>query len=402
MILVLIARIILGKEDIMSIKERFGIPSAVRSTKGVIWIHAASVGESRIAITLTRHFRTKYPHRRILITTGTLASANIVRSFASSRIVHQFLPMDHPLSVWLFLRNWKPDLGIFIESELWPNLVFIGARFCPLILVNAIISENSFKNWSKCKSFTKTMIRKFRYILCQSRMDTEKYKALGADAKFIGNLKYAGAKLDLNLSHLNILKAMIAHRPVFLAASTHPGDEEIIANAHSKIKQRLPNILTIIAPRHIARATEIKEMILGKGLSCALRSRKESIADNIDIYIADTIGELGLFFTIAKASFIGGSLKNGGHNPIEAAYFNTHIIFGPDMSNFRDIAEEFLQNKAAIQIKDCNDLVRCLERIILGKLVSHAEEATSILKHHDSVIGKYLIYVEECLTILGK
>lgn len=399
MILVLIARIILGKEDIMRIKERFGLPSAVRSTKGIIWIHAASVGESRVAITLTRHFKIKYPKHRILITTGTITSANIVRSFASSRIVHQFLPMDHPLFVWLFLRNWKPDLGIFVESELWPNLVFMGARFCPLILVNAIISENSFKNWSKCKSFVKTMLQKFRYILCQSTIDAQKYKTLGADAKFIGNLKYAGAKLDVNLSHLNVLREMVGQRPIFLAASTHPGDDEIMVLTHIQIKKEYPDILTIIVPRHIARATDIKEMVLRKGLSCAMRSRKEYIAKNTDIYIADTMGELGMLFSIAKVSFIAGSFKNGGHNPIEAAYFNTHIIFGPDMSNFREISEEFLQNKAAIQIKDLGELVKCLEKIFAGNVSSHSSESISILKNHDSVMEKYLEYIEECLTL---
>ena len=397
-ILMIIFRIILGKEDIMRIKERFGFPSAMRSTKGVIWIHAASVGESRVAITLTRHLGELYPKHRILITTGTVTSANIIRSFASAKIVHQFLPMDNALSIWLFFRYWKPDLGIFIESELWPNLVSIGTRFCPLILVNAKISDRSFQKWSKYKSFAKMILQRFQHILCQSDIDTKRYQALGADAVFLGNLKYSGTQLDVNLSHLHALDSMIGQRPVFLAASTHPGDDEIIADVHIKIKDQYPNVLTIIAPRHVIRANEIKEMILEKELFCSMRSHKEVIAKNTDIYIADTMGELGMLFNIAKASFIGGSFKNGGHNPIEAAYFDTHIIFGPDMSNFTEIADEFLKYKAATQIQDSVGLVKCINKIFAGEIPSSREEAISILENHASVMEKYLEYIKNSLT----
>jgi len=397
MMLIMIFRIILGKEDIMRIRERFGIPSAIRSTKGIIWIHAASVGESRVALTLTRRLVEIYPKHRIIITTGTVTSASIVRSFASSRIVHQFLPMDNPLSVWLFFKYWRPNLGIFIESELWPNLLFIGSKFCPLILVNSRMSDRSFVRWSKCKFFAKIILSKFKYILCQSEVSSKKYKALGVDAVSLGNLKYSGIKLDVNLSHLNVLNTMIGHRPVLLAASTHPGDDEVIADAHIKLKAKYPNILTIIAPRHIARAKEIKEMLVAKELVYSIRSYKEIITEKTDIYIADTMGELGMLFNIAKATFIGGSFKNGGHNPIEAAYFDTYIIFGPDMSNFTEIADEFLKYKAAIQIQDINDLVKSVEQIFSGKVSSHNKAALSILGNHDSVMTKHLEYIKNSL-----
>lgn len=402
MILIIIFRIILGKEDILRIKERFGFPSAVRSTKGIIWMHAASVGEARIAITLTRHLGAIYPKHRILITTGTVTSANIVRSFASARIVHQFLPMDNALSIWLFFRYWKPDLGIFIESELWPNLVSIGAMFCPLVLVNARISDRSFTRWSKYKHFAKMILQRFKYVLCQSNIDTKRYQALGIDVVFMGNLKYSGTKLDVNLSHLHALDAMIGQRPVFLAASTHPGDDEIIADVHIKLKNKHPNVLTIIAPRHVIRADEIKEMILEKELYCSMRSHKEIITKNTDIYIADTMGELGMLFNIAKASFIGGSFKNGGHNPIEAAYFDTHIIFGPNMSNFIEIADEFLIHKAATQIQDSVGLVKCINKIFAGEIPSARKEASSIIGNHASVMVNYIQYIKRCLTPKGK
>lgn len=398
MTLILIFRIISGKEDIMRIKERFGFASSVRSTKGIIWIHAASVGESRIALTLTKQMHKVYPKHRVLITTGTVTSAAIIRTFASARIVHQFLPMDNPISIWLFFRYWRPDVGIFVESELWPNLINIGARFCPLLLVNARMSDSSFAKWSKYQFVAAMLLLRFKYVLCQSVVDSTKYKALGADAVFVGNLKYSSTQLDVNRSHLKSLQSIICKRPVFLAASTHPGDDEIMVDVHIACKEKCPNLLTIIAPRHIVRAQEIREMIKTRGLQCRLRSRKENIDQDTDIYIADTMGELGMLFSIANASFICGSFKNGGHNPIEAAYFDTHIIFGPDMSNFAEVADEFLKYKAAVQIHDIKELVKVLEKIFYGEAPSTSAEAGVILRNHANVMIKYMEYVKECLT----
>ena len=402
MVMLLVIRIILGKEDIMRIKERFGIASAVRSTKGIIWIHAASVGESRIALTLTKNLHKIYPKHRVLITTGTVTSAGIIRTFASARIVHQFLPMDNPISIWLFFRYWKPDMGIFIESELWPNLINIGSRFCPLLLVNARMSDRSFAKWSKYKFIARMMLNKFKYVLCQSAIDAKKYKTLGADAVFVGNLKYSGTQLEVNQAHLKALETMIGKRPIFLAASTHPGDDEIIAEAHAECKKKHPDILTIIAPRHVVRTPEIKDMLLNRGLKCSLRSKKEEITRDTEIYIADTMGELGMLFSIANASCICGSFKNGGHNPIEAAYFDTHIIFGPDMSNFTEIADEFLKYKAATQIQDVKGLVKVVGKVFDGKVASTHEEAAAILRNHANVMVKYMDYLQRGLTPDGK
>ena len=399
MLLILMLRIIWGKEDIMRIKERFGFASAVRSTKNIIWIHAASVGESRIALTLTNHLHKIYPKHRVLITTGTVTSAGIIRTFASARIVHQFLPMDNPISVWMFFYYWKPSLGIFIESELWPNLINIGSRFCPLLLVNARMSDGSFVKWSKCKFIAKMMLSKFKYVLCQSGIDARKYESIGSDAVFVGNLKYSSTQLDVNPSHLRSLESMLGKRPIFLAASTHPGDDELMVEAHIACKAKYPDLLTIIAPRHIVRAPEIKDMIQKHGLSCRLRSRKEDVDKDTDIYIADTMGELGMLFSIAQASFICGSFKNGGHNPIEAAYFDTHIIFGPNMSNFAEIADEFLKYKAATQIRDVKGLVRMLGKVFEEKISPAREEARAILIKHENVMIKYMKYIQQCLTM---
>lgn len=396
-LIVIIFRIIIGKEDIMRIKERIGIASSVRSTKLIIWIHAASVGESRIALCLAKQFNDDYPKHRVLITTGTITSANMVRSFTSAKIAHQFIPMDNWISIWMFFNYWKPDIGILIESELWPNLLHIGAKFCPLILVNARMSDVSFSKWYRFRFIAKGIIKKFTHILCQSEKDTKKYKSLGVDAIYIGNLKYSTAPLEVNQPHLVALEKMIKKRPVFLAASTHSGDEEIMIEAHLQLKDKYPDILTIIAPRHIKRAKDICELIKKSDLSYSVRSLKDKINSKTDIYIVDTMGELGTLFNLANVSFIGGSFKNGGHNPIEAAYFDTYIIFGPNMTNFTEVAQEFLQYKAATQIQNIDELVESIDKVFAGQMNLSQERSKVILTNHMNVMIKYLEYVKNLL-----
>lgn len=397
MSLILLLRAALGKEDIMRLKERFGIASAVRSTRGIIWIHAASVGESRISITLTKQLRNIYPKHRILITTGTVTSAAIVRGLGSAKVVHQFLPMDNPISLWLFFRYWRPDLGIIMESELWPNLIKTGYKFCPLILANARMSSRSFEKWKNYRMLSSDMLKCFQHVLCQSKVDVERYKFLGASPIYAGNLKYSSAPLEVNKIHLTTLRSMIGKRPVFLAASTHAGDEEIILNAYMKSRANHPDLLAIIAPRHVSRADEIKSLIKTHDLNVSVRSRKDHITPSTEIYLADTMSELGLFFSIADISCICGSFKNGGHNPIEAAYFDTYIVFGPDMSNFSDVTEEFLENKAATQVQDDKELSEAINMVLSNKVPNPKQAKFKILQNHASVMNCYLDHIKQTL-----
>ncbi|MGV2432342.1 MAG UNVERIFIED_CONTAM: hypothetical protein LVQ98_03000 [Rickettsiaceae bacterium] len=205
--LLLIFRIVTGKEDILRLFERFGIPSKIRSSNNIIWIHAASVGEAKIALTLTQHIQKTHAHQKVLITTGTVTSAKIIRQNLNGLIIHQFIPLDNYISIWLFFKYWRPKIGILIEAELWPNLLYIGSQFCPLLLMNARMSDQSFARWSKYKFIAEKLFPLFKNILCQSVKDENKYISLGAkNAIMIGNIKFASKKPPVDLHILKSLR----------------------------------------------------------------------------------------------------------------------------------------------------------------------------------------------------
>ena len=396
--LLMIIRLVTGKEDILRIAERFGIPSIFNYKSNFIWIHAASVGETKIALTLVQNLRKSYPKYRFLLTTGTVTSAKIVRKNISKHLMHQFVPIDNYLSVWLFFKYWRPKIGILVESELWPNLLHIGSRSCPLILANARMSDKSFAKWKKYKYASSIVLDSFKAILCQSELDKSKYVELGAtNAISAGNLKYSANKLDIDTHQLRIIKNQTKDRVIFLAASTHPGEEEIILATHSKLAEKYPKLLTIIAPRHIKRSSEVVNLVRSRNMKVAVRSKNESINPKIDIYIADTMGELGLFFTIAKTTFMGGSFDVGGHNLIEPAYFRTIIIFGPDMSNCQEVADEFLEKKAAFQINDEKELQDILDKILHGTTSTAEGKNALIIRRHNNIIDNYTSYIKQYL-----
>lgn len=396
--LLMILRIVTGKEDILKIPERLGIPSIIKSSKKIIWIHAASVGESKIALTLTKHLQKAHKKHKILITTGTVSSATLIRKNLNGAMMHQYIPLDNYISIWLFFKYWKPKVGILIECELWPNLVHIGSKTCPLLLANARMSETSYKKWQKYNFAISNIVNKFKIILCQSEKDHKKYTKLGANnSNIAGNLKYSASMLPVPPHKLRVLKTQCKDRKVFLAASTHPGDEKFAIDIHRRLKEKYPDILTIIAPRHIDRASEIKSLASSKGYKSSIRSAKEKITAKTDIYIADTMGELGLFFTIAKATFLGGSFKQGGHNLVEPAYFDTVLTFGPNMSNCQEIADEFLEKNAAFQIKNAKELYDILDKVYSGKISHNSKKSGLIIQNHINIINNYISYINKYL-----
>lgn len=395
---IMIFRIVTGKEDIMRITERLGIPSVIKSSKNIIWIHAASVGESKIALTLTANLQKKYKKHKILITTSTVASAALIRKNLNGAMIHQYIPLDNYLSIKCFFYYWEPQIGILVECELWPNLTYIGSKSCPLILANARMSDRSFRKWQKYSFAFASISKRFKTILCQSVLDHNKYVKLGAsNAIKAGNLKYSASKLQVAPHKLRVLKNQIKDRIIFLAASTHPKDEKVITDVHLSLKKKYDNLLTIIAPRHVNRMEEILDLTKKKGLKTSVRSSIGKISPETDIYIADTMGELGLFFNVSKATFVGGSFSNGGHNLIEPAYFNNVIIFGPDMSNCREVAEEFLEKKAAYQIQNTEELFEILDKVYSGQIVNDKEKANLIIQSHINIINNYLSYIDQYL-----
>lgn len=396
----MVIRIIKGKENWHRIGERFGFASEKKTNENYIWIHAASVGESLIALTLVNSLNKTYPTYRFIITSGTITSAKILSSRLPKHTIHQFIPIDEYFAVNRFFKSWRPKLGILIESEIWPNLLDIGAKYCPLILTNAIMSDKSLRSWMKYKNFAHFCLSKFSMILCQSKADKEKYQQLSPDnVEYIGNLKYSASKPAVDEKQLKILAAQINNRPTLLAASTHPGDEEIILTTHKKLQNKYPDLLTIIAPRHPHRSDGIADLITGAALNYAIRSKQDIITPKTNIYLADGLGEMGLFFSLANVTFIGGSFAHGGHNIIEPAFFDTNIIVGPDMHNFLAITQEFLRQKAILQANNQDDLITKIDFCLANpKDKDRIDNAKIILEKNSKIIEIYLKAIAKYLA----
>jgi len=384
-------RVFKKKVDLTRLNEKLGIAKIQKPKGELLWLHAASVGETFIALKLIRELSQE--GRFFLLTTCTTTSAEIAAKQNLPNLIHQYTPCDFTFCINKFLNHWQPSIGIFIESEIWPNRINLANKNFKITLLNARMSDRSFSRWNYCKGFVSFCLSKFSLILTQSKEDTLRFEQLGAkNPIYGGNLKYSITPPEVNVQDLGTLKAQIGNRQILLAASTHEGDEEFILNCYSKLKKDYPDLLLIIAPRHPIRTQQISDLILNKGLAYARRSQKEKITSQMEVYLADTIGELSLFYSLANVSFIGGSLRNGGHNILEASFFNTFIIFGPDMSNFKEIAAEYIQNNAAISFKDQTEAVSIIKNALSTPqlIESQNKAASSILKQKSQILGTYL------------
>lgn len=331
-------RLKLGKEDPERIGERRGLSAGVRPTGPLVWIHGASVGEVLAAAALIERLRAL--NLRILVTSGTVTSAAIVAKRFPPDVIHQYVPWDSPRYVARFLDHWRPSLALFIESDLWPNLILSSAaRRLPMVLINGRMSQRSFPRWQRVHGTISALLGKFDICLAQSRTDAERFAALGSHNVVVtGNLKLDVPAPPADPNRLDMVMTMMRGRPVVVAASTHPGEEEILTDVHRKLATYFPRLLTVIVPRHPARGEAIAGMIGAAGLSASLRSREELPTANTDIYVADTMGELGLFYRLAPIVFMGGSLvEHGGQNPIEAIKLGASIVHGPHVFNFTDV-----------------------------------------------------------------
>ncbi len=356
-----------GKEDRERIAERYGISNAFRPRATLIWIHAASVGEAMSVLALINRLLAQRPGIEILLTTGTVTSARLLAGQLPDRVRHQFVPVDLPHAVDRFLDHWRPDLGIWVESELWPNLVLATRRrLVPMLLLNGRLSARSYRRWRRMPGLIRPVLRSFALCLAQDEQQAARFRVLGArDAASIGDLKAAAALLAADAAELAALRRRIGDRPVWIAASTHPGEEEIAAAAHLRVAREHPGLLTIIAPRHPGRGAAIAAMLHGRGLQVARRACGEKPGDDTDIYLADTLGELGLMFRIAGIAFIGGSLvTKGGHNPFEAARLGCAVLHGGDMSNCAAMAAALDRAGAALTAHDAESLGDAVARLL--------------------------------------
>ena len=307
------------------------------------------------------------PGLHVLMTTGTVTSARMMAERLPEGAFHQFVPVDRVAYVRRFLDHWRPHLVLWAESEFWPNLVGEpAARGIPAILINGRVSPRSFAGWRRFEGSIGRLLSGFQLCLGQSQADAERLAKLGAaGVKCLGNLKFAAPPLPADPGELERLEKAAGGRPLWLAASTHPGEEEIAGRVHGRLKPGHPGLLTVIVPRHPERGAGIAAALRASGLAVRLRSAGEAIESSTDVYVADTLGELGLFYRLAGVVFMGKSLVPlGGQNPLEAARLGCALIHGPHMANFEDIAQELAAGDAALVVDGEAGLAAALARLL--------------------------------------
>lgn len=398
-------RLFKGKEDNVRIKERFGIASTPRPKGFIIWFHAASIGESVSVLPLIFKIAKKYPALNILVTTGTVTSSKIMASRLPKNAIHQFVPIDTHDSVKKFLYHWKPDLAFWIESELWPNLILETSRIkTPMILVNGRISEESYIKWKRNLIFAREILSKFALCLVQTEDDNYRYSELGArKVEIAGNLKYEAPALPGIPTEFGNLIKQIGYRNIWLAASTHQGEEEVVISTHKKLKEKFPDLLTIIMPRHPKKASEIISFLKNNKLPYAQRSKKEQVKPEAEVYIADTIGELGLFYRLSNIVFMGGSIvKHGGQNPLEAARLECAILSGEYYFNFEEIYNEMKAKHCVMMVKSADDLVTQVGKLLSDNKLrnNYSYMAMEFVNSKRGVLAKYFDAVAPYLNEL--
>jgi len=344
-----------GKENKERLKERRGYSDIPRPDAPVIWMHAASVGEMLAIAPLADQLSEK--GFAVLVTSGTVTSARLAEQRLPYDAIHQFVPTDAPRFVQRFLDHWRPDLALFAESDLWPNLITATAeRNIPLILVNGRLSQRSFERWRRAPRTIAALLRNFDLCLAQSVEDAERYAALGAPRiTTTGNLKLDAPAPPADENTLKALRAAVRRRPVIAAASTHAGEEAIVIQVHHALKASFPDLLTFIAPRHPERGPGIMDIAKACGLNALARTRGHLPDAGTDIYVADTIGELGVIYRLAPIVFMGGSLvRHGGQNPVEPAKLGAAILHGPHVFNFADIYAALARDGGATEVADAS------------------------------------------------
>ena len=354
--LIIIYRIFKKKENPKRFLEKFSLNMEKRRHGKLIWFHCSSVGEFLSIVPLIQEFEKIKNIKQILVTTSTLSSSKIFEKFKFKKTLHQFYPLDNVHIVNNFLNYWKPSSVIFVESEIWPTMISqLKKREIKVFLINARMSEKSFKRWFSFRHFGRNILEKFDYIFPQNKETFSYFKKLGIKKlKFLGNLKFISTHND-KLTGVN--KKYFKNRTVLCSASTHHNEEEIFANLHIKYKKKIPNLITIIIPRHIERTNEISQMLDKKKLKFIKHSESRKKFKNFDIYIVDSYGESKSFYKISNVVFLGGSLvPKGGQNPLEALRFGCNILHGNYTFNFNDVYKMLGKEKLSLKVNNSKDL----------------------------------------------
>jgi 3-deoxy-D-manno-octulosonic-acid transferase len=345
--------------------ERRGIPSHTRPAGPLIWVHAASVGEFLSVLSLLERIRARGIF--IVLTSGTVTAAQLAAQRLPEGVLHQFVPLDVPGFVTNFFDHWQPDLAMIAESEFWPNLIIEGRRRgIPFVLVNGRLSDRSFGRWRLARRTVAALLSRIDLCLAQDQTVAERLALLGArNVVITGNLKFDVPPPPAQPLQLSALERAVRDRPIVLAASTHPGEEALVIEAHQRIRRVIPTLLTIIVPRHPERGGPIIDLAEEMGAVPVMRSRGHLPDRGTEIYVADTIGELGLFYRIAPIVFVGGSLvKHGGQNPIEAAKLDRAILHGPHVGNFSAVYAQLNRNRGAATVTDAESLAKSITLLL--------------------------------------
>jgi len=397
--IIIIYRIFKKKEDPKRFLEKIGKFKKKNTNNNLIWFHGSSVGEILSVIPLIEKLEKRKNIKKILITSNTLSSAKIIKKIKLKKTFHQFFPLDTEFLVDKFLNHWKPKAVFFIDSEIWPNMIIkIKEKNIPLILLNARITKKSFQKWSNVISFSKKIFNKFDLCLSQNNISSNYLKILGAkNIKKIGNLKFSQSNSELqNISNLKIKKLFKKKKIVFTAISTHKGEELLCAKVHNNLKKKYKNIVSVIVPRHIHRAYEIKEELNLNGLKVHFHSSNNTIRKDTDIYLVDTFGETKSFLKLSKVAFMGKSIHGyGGQNPIEAARLGNRIIHGPNIENFIEVYHFLKKHGISTKIKTYKDLEKLIVKFNRKKNYSNqiikklAYTGKQILLNNEKEINKY-------------
>ena len=363
--LILLARYFLGKEDKKRFKEKFCLFSKRNNSRETIWIHGASVGEILSIIPIIKELEKDKNIKKILLTSSTTSSASVVLKFKFKKTVHQYYPLDINFLTKLFINYWKPKIAIFVDSEVWPNMYKnLYRKKIPLILLNARITKKSFNRWKFFPNFSKTIFSKITLALPQNSETKQYLHLLGVkNIKIAGNLKYFGNLEKKKIK--NDLSNKFYKRNIWCAASTHKEEEKFIGRVHNELRSEIKNLITIIIPRHINRTKSIINELSGIGLNYQLHSENKKIKKNTDIYLVDTYGEAIKFYLLSKLTFLGGSIvKHGGQNPLEPAREGNYILYGPNVSNFKEVYKMLNFLKIAKKINSIKEV----KKIVLKRI----------------------------------
>ena len=372
------SRVKKGKESPTRVDERLGLPGLSRPNGPLVWIHGVSVGEALSILPLAERIRKDRPDVTVLVTTGTLTSAEVIAPRLPQGVIHQFAPVDGPNAVASFLDHWRPDLGIFVESELWPNLIMAARqRNIPLALVSARITTHTLEGWQKAPAMARSLMSAFAHVWPQDEEGAERLASMGARVDGRVNLKLSGEPLPYDKAEFSRLSGLIGDRPVVVIASTHENEERALAKA---LKGLAPRLLLIVVPRHPERATGIIDELEQDSWKLTRRSMGGDIENGIDIYLADTLGELGLFMRLADVVVLGGSFAPalgggsvGGHNPLEPARLGKPTFCGPDAANWQQVNRMLKQSGGLVTVLSPDEL-----RDLIAPLLADPEAARAM------------------------